>query len=177
MIDRKPPYVVCLNVATIHLMYGFIGFGKTTIAKKLAKEIPAIRLCIDDFNTKLFGRNPYSDGFGEYLKLNKELIWDITKETIGNGIDVIIDRGGVSNVKQRAEDWGRAKSITANVIYHVIDCDMETAKRRTLERTKDKNAIEITEQDFENALKRFEPMQDNEKKNYKVIYHEFYACL
>jgi len=160
-----------MKTATIHLMYGFIGFGKTTIAKRIAKDAPAVRLCIDDFNTKLFGRNPYSDGFGKYIELNKELIWEITKETIENGIDVILDRGGVSTRKQRAEDWQRAKKITQNVIYHVIKCDMEIAKARTLARTANKKSIEITEKDFEEALTRFEPMQDDEAKNYKVVYH------
>ena len=159
-------------MATIHLMYGFIGFGKTTIAKKIAKEIPAVRLCIDDFNGKLFGRNPYSDGFGDYIKLNKELIWDIVKETIENGIDVIIDSGGVSTKQRRTEELQRAKEITKNVILHIIQCDMEVAKKRTLERTaKNKNTLEITEQDFENCKKKFELIQECELKNYKIVYH------
>ena len=34
-------------MATIHLMVGFIGFGKTTIAKKLEKEPPAVHLTHD----------------------------------------------------------------------------------------------------------------------------------
>ena len=142
-------------MVAIHLMYGFIGFGKTTIAKRIAKDTPAVRLCIDDFNVKLFGRNPYSDGFGKYIELNKELIWDITKETIANGIDVIIDSGGVSTIKRRTDELQRAKAITPNVVLHIIKCDMETARKRTLERTKNKGMIEITEQDYENALKRF----------------------
>ena len=158
-------------MATIHLMYGFIGFGKTTIAKKIAKDTPAVRLCCDDFNVKLFGRNPYSDGFGKYIELNKDLIWDIAKETIANGIDVIIDSGGVSNKKRRADELQRAKAITENIVLHIIQCDMETAKKRTLERTANNKSIEITEQDFENALKRHEPMQDAEAKNYRIVYH------
>jgi len=36
-------------MATIHLMHGFGGFGKTTIAKKLAKDLPAVRLTNDEF--------------------------------------------------------------------------------------------------------------------------------
>lgn len=153
-------------------MYGFIGSGKTTIAKQMAKDTPAVRLCIDDFNTKLFGRNPYSDGFGKYIELNKELIWDITRETIANGIDVIIDSGGVSTRTRRADELQRAKAITPNVVLHIIQCDMETARKRTLERTKNKGMIEITEQDYEKALKRFEPIQDDELKNYEIVYHK-----
>jgi len=31
-------------MATIHLMVGFMGFGKTTLAKQLAEKIPVVKL-------------------------------------------------------------------------------------------------------------------------------------
>ena len=40
-------------MATIHLMVGFIGFGKTTIAKKLEKDVSGVCLTHDDFMVKL----------------------------------------------------------------------------------------------------------------------------
>ena len=152
-------------------MYGFIGFGKTTVAKKIAKEAPAVRFCIDDFNAKLFGRNPYSDGFGKYIKLNKELIWDIARETVENGINVVIENGGVWTKKERMENWKRAKQITPDVVCHVIKCDMAVARERALARTASNNGLVITEQDFDNALKIFEPIDEAEMKNYTVVLH------
>ena len=157
--------------ATIHLMCGFIGFGKTTIAKKIAKEHSAVRITYDDINTKVFGRNPVNDGFGEYLPRIREWTWDLTAETISNGIDVIIDHGHWTK-QSRMETWQRAKQITPNVIFHVIRCDIETAKKRAITRTnKKENGIDVTEADFEEQRPRFEPMQDDEAKNYKIIYH------
>ena len=159
-------------MATIHLMYGFIGFGKTTIAKKIAKEHEGVRFTVDDFNTKVFGRNPVNDGFGEYLPCIKEHVWDMTADTVANGIDVVVDFGGVSSKQGRTEAWQRAKAITPDVVLHVIKCDMEVAKKRTIARTATKeNGIDVTETDFEEALKRFEPMQADEARNYKIVYH------
>jgi predicted kinase len=53
-------------MATIHLMHGFIGFGKTTIAEKLAKELPAVRLNNDEFMELLYGRNPPPELYQDY---------------------------------------------------------------------------------------------------------------
>jgi len=39
-------------MAEIHLICGFIGFGKTTLAKQLEKDLPAIRFTHDEFMLK-----------------------------------------------------------------------------------------------------------------------------
>ena len=33
-------------MATAHLIYGYLGAGKTTFAKKLERELPAIRFSL-----------------------------------------------------------------------------------------------------------------------------------
>ena len=160
-------------MATIHLMYGFIGCGKSTIAKKLAKDLPAIWLCVDDFNFKLFGRNPYGDGFEKYVHLNKDLIWDITKETINNGISVIIDSGGISTKQMRQDYYKKARAITDDVVYNIIECDINTAKERALKRTRDnEQTLEINEDDIKRALNRFEEMSDDEAYGYNIVLHD-----
>ena len=40
---------------TIHLMFGFMRFGKTTIAKQLERKIPAVRLTHDKENCIVIG--------------------------------------------------------------------------------------------------------------------------
>lgn len=57
---------------TIHLMTGFIGFGKTTIAKELEQNIPAVRFTHDEIMFERYGRAP--DNFSEKYKLVDEFI-------------------------------------------------------------------------------------------------------
>jgi len=157
---------------SIHIMHGFIGFGKTTTAKIIARENSAVRLEIDGFMAKLFGRNPIRDGYWKYSERVKGLIWDLAKEVINNGIDVVIDHGFWTK-QERADAWRRAKQITPNVYMHCLKCDFETAKARTIARTADNQAaLEITESDFEASRCKFEPMQEAEAKHYTIVLHE-----
>lgn len=53
-------------------MHGFIGFGKSTIAKQLAESLPAVRLNNDDWMVELYGRGPHGDKHDDYwLRINK----------------------------------------------------------------------------------------------------------
>lgn len=44
-------------MATIHIIHGYIAFGKTTLAKKLAQELPAVHLDAVIFNMTPVLRN------------------------------------------------------------------------------------------------------------------------
>ncbi|MDR0967835.1 MAG: AAA family ATPase [Rickettsiales bacterium] len=136
--------------ATIHLMHGFIGFGKTTIAKQLAHSLPAVILSGDE---------------------NNDLIWVKVKQLIKNGNNVIIDGTGLWSVAQRRAAYACAKEITDNVVFHIILCDMETARNSVLERTKrDDSGLAIDENTFDCKRSEFEPIDADEK--YPVIFHD-----
>ena len=156
-------------MATIHLIHGFIGFGKTTVAKKLAAELPAVRLTNDEFMEQLYGRNPPAEMFDDYYNRIDGLIWNLAEKIIKAGVDVIIDSGFWSKEFRRA-NFARAKSITDNVVFHKIECDMETAKQRVLARTNsDNKELEINENTFEIRRKDFEPISESE--GYEIITH------
>jgi len=44
-------------MATLHLIVGFLCSGKTTFAKKLEQELPALRLTPDEWHLRLFGND------------------------------------------------------------------------------------------------------------------------
>ena len=69
-------------MATIHLMVGFIGFGKSTIAKKLAAEISAVCLSHDDFMVMLYGRNLPEDEFRTKYDVVDEMLWSLATQII-----------------------------------------------------------------------------------------------
>ena len=154
-------------MTTIHLMCGFIGFGKTTIARRLEKSLPARRFTHDDIMFERYGRNP--DDFAiKYAEVDAYIRAEAAKY-VAKGQDVIMDYGFWSHEKRKEYyDW--AKTLADNVVYHVVNCDLDTAKQRLLARTKtDKKALFINETTFDTLLKNYEPWNGADK--YPVVLH------
>lgn len=142
-------------MATIHLMVGFIGFGKTTIAQELAEKLNAVRLTHDDIMCERYGRNP--DDFKTKYQIVDTYIRAETAKYIEQGRDVILDYGFWTHAK-REEYYLWAKRLTDNVVFHNVYCDLETAKKRVLKRTiDDDTALVIDERTFDTLLKQYEP--------------------
>jgi predicted kinase len=51
---------------TAHLIHGYVGAGKTTFARRLEQELPAIRFSHDEWMTRLYGDDPPVDQFPEF---------------------------------------------------------------------------------------------------------------
>ncbi len=153
---------------TIHLIHGFIGFGKTTIAKRLEKEFPAIRFTHDELMIQTYGRNP-EDFSQERFDIIDKIIKEKTIEEIKKGNNIILDYGfWEKDTRKKYYDW--AKKITPDVLFHAVQCDISLAKKRALERTK-KHSEEfyIDEDIFNDRLKRFEPMTQEE--GFPVVFY------
>ncbi|MBQ7633478.1 MAG: AAA family ATPase [Alphaproteobacteria bacterium] len=156
-------------MATIHLMVGFMGFGKTTLAKQLAETIPAVRLTHDDLMVKLYGRNmPYTEFHLNYDKVD-EILWNLAEQIIKTGTDVIMDYGFWSH-SDRDKAYQKAKKITDNILFHYVYCDMSIAKKRILARSaQNPDELYIREDEFDILAKKFETW--NNMDDYPVIIH------
>lgn len=51
-------HIIIRKIPAIHLICGFIGFGKTTYAKRLEQELPAVRFTHDEIMCARYGRSP-----------------------------------------------------------------------------------------------------------------------
>ena len=80
-------------MATLHLIHGFAGAGKTTFARNLAVESSAIRFTHDEWMVKLYGHNPPENRFADYFDRISNLIWELTMQLLHLGQDVILDFG------------------------------------------------------------------------------------
>lgn len=148
-----------------------MGFGKTTLAKRLAKTIPAVRLTHDDLMVKLYGRNmPYAEFHPNYDKVDT-VLWDLAEKIIKTGTDVIMDYGFWSH-SDRDMAYQKAKKITDNVLFHYVYCDMSLAKKRILARSaQNPDELYIREDEFDILAKKFEPWNDSD--DYPVIVHNW----
>jgi len=143
-------------MAAIHLMVGFMGFGKTTLAKELARKIPAVCLTHDEFMVRLYGRNIPCTDFRKNYENVDSILWELADKIISTGVDVIMDYGFWSH-KDRNEAYEKAKKITDTVIFHNIDCDLNVAKQRIIERSQNNpNELNITEDEFNTLLMQYE---------------------
>jgi len=148
---------------TIHLIHGFIGFGKTTFAKRLEKEANAIRFTHDELLHHFYGPEDSEDFYEKSEKINS-FMEKMEDKLLELGQSIIIDSGAWSK-KGRDKIRKKAKKFGANFILYSIDCPIETALKRTVCRTKNipKDSMHISKEVFQELLKKFEPLEKNEK--------------
>lgn len=159
-------HIIIRKIPAIHLICGFIGFGKTTYAKRLEQELPAVRFTHDEIMCARYGRSP--EDFPEKYKLtDKEIRRDATAE-ISRGHNVILDYGFWSKKKRQAY-YRWARQLTPEVCFHVLRCDLNTAKERVLKRNADNlNELFIDENAFNILLQQYEPL--SEEENYPAVF-------
>jgi predicted kinase len=149
---------------TIHLIYGFLGAGKTTFAKSLEQETGSVRFSPDEWMVRLHGTNPPADRFPEQEERVAELIWDMAALFLKRGHDVIMDMGFWNRAHR---DYARefARENKAEVKLYALTCREDTMRRRVLERTRTlpDRALFIDENAFELFKDRFEPLGSDEE--------------
>ncbi len=151
-------------MATIYIMHGFIGYGKTTVAKKLAIETGAVRFNHDDWMIDLYGTNPPKEHFESYCKTIINKITELTEEFIKREQDVILDFGCWSR-KDRDKYRNNAEALGAKLVLYSIGCDLETAKERVRKRTDEmpEGALFIDDNAMDELWQHFKPLEDDEE--------------
>ena len=121
--------------ATVYLIAGFVGSGKTTFSKKLESETGALRFTKDEWVIKVLGNNPKVDNFEKFDGFLTNLAIDIALKCAAHGVDVIID-DGFWYKRQRDDVIKRINSIGANVKGYYLRCPKNILEQRVLERSK-----------------------------------------
>jgi predicted kinase len=110
--------------ATLYLLVGLPGAGKTTKARQLEVDAPALRFTPDDWMKSLFGRNIPA----ERDLLEGRLIW-IGLRALQLHASVILDFGFWSKDERSSLRWiARQLGATSQVIY--LPIDRETQRKR-----------------------------------------------
>ena len=79
------------DVATAHLIHGYLGAGKTTFARRLERDLPALRFTHDDWMVCLYGRDPPTELFSDYAARVSDQIDAIWPRCLELGLDVVLD--------------------------------------------------------------------------------------
>ncbi|MCA9329120.1 AAA family ATPase [Candidatus Saccharibacteria bacterium] len=114
--------------ATLYLLLGYPGAGKTTSAKIIAELTNAARLSSDDVRLRLFKQPVFSqeehDQLYEYLDSQ-------TKKLLRKGVSVIYD-ANLNRHKFRADKYNICKQTGAKSVLIWVQTPIELAKTRAV---------------------------------------------
>ena len=147
-------------MATVHLLCGQPGSGKTTFARELEEMHKAVRYTYDEWMIQLYGRSP--EQFEALFNRVSSLIWRIATRNLALGTDVILDKG-FWRKRDRENVRQAAAAIGAESKLYFLDAPIDVLRKRILTRSKsDEDALWINVQAFTEFINRFEPPNDDE---------------
>ena len=141
--------------ATLHVMFGPSGAGKTTYAHAFARREKAVAFILDDWMARMFGADmpdPIEyDWMIERVQRCEAQIWSVVAGCLAAGTSVILDIG-----LMRRADRDRVREIAAAtelpLQFHFVTASAEARRARVAERNvvKGENfAIEVTPELFD----------------------------
>ena len=152
------------KMPTAHLIHGSVGAGKTTFARRLERELPAIRFSHDEWMTRLYGDDPPVDQFPKFHQRVSKLIDDCWRRCVELGLDVVLDLGFWSR-RQRDEIRATAVALGAGARLYRLECPEDEAWGRIEKRNLHLDgSLLIVRNTFDMLKSRFEPLGDDEDR-------------
>ena len=137
-------------MTTLHVVVGLPGVGKTSLAKRLEAELPALRLTPDEWMVPLFGE-PEAGGQRDDVE---GLLIGVAVRSLRLGVDVVLDFGVWSRdertcLRHLAADVGAATRL------HYLPAEPEEQWRRLAARD-DPRSFRISRAEMDGYATLFE---------------------
>jgi predicted kinase len=149
---------------TVHLLYGGLGAGKTTFAKQLERDLPALRLTHDEWMRHLYGEDPPLELFPIYNQRISELLDTLWPRCLELGVSVILDFGFWSRLER---DAIRAKVAELGFCHklYALECPEEVRWQRVEQRNQNQgpDSLYIARETFLSLGQRLEPLEGDEE--------------
>lgn len=147
------------------MIHGYLGSGKTTLARRLEQELPAIRFTHDEWMARFYGIDPPVEHFADYSSRVSARIDSLWPRCLRLGLDVVLD---LNFWTRRDRDAARmtAQSLGAAVRLYRLTCPDEVAWRRIERRNAslDGSSLFIARNTFEVLSAAFEPLDPDEER-------------
>jgi predicted kinase len=119
--------------ATLNLVFGPIGAGKTTYAHALARREGAVAFVLDEWGVRLFGPDVHGPlDFGwmlERLGRCNALIWSTATAVLGAGTSVVLDLGLMRRA-HRERIRKLAQEAGLSMQWHFVDAPQAVRRAR-----------------------------------------------
>ena len=144
------------------LLHGFLGSGKTTLAKRLEQQQGAVRFTHDEWMSRLYGEDPPAALFDDYASRISAVMETMWTRCLDLGTPVILDFGFWS----RAERL-RVRSLIlehgGDPVLYSLTCPEHLAWQRIEQRNaRLAGSLYITPTTFGLLKTRFEPLGPDE---------------
>lgn len=125
--------------ATLHVVAGKAGSGKTTLAREIARTAPALLICEDEWMAKLAGKIDSLPQYLEAAERVRSVIGPLAIDVLSLGTSVVFDFAGNTFADRQ---WVRSifMSAAADHLLHYLSVDDETCKARIRQRNTDRPA-------------------------------------
>ncbi len=134
--------------ATLNLVFGPIGAGKTTYAHALARREGSVAFVLDEWGARLFGPDVHGPlDFGwmlERLARCNALIWSTATAVLAAGTSVVLDLG-LMRREQRERIRKLAQEAGLAVQWHFVDAPQAVRRARVAGRNETKGETFVRE--------------------------------
>lgn len=160
-------------MATLYLICGMAGAGKTTLSKELELTCHAIRLCPDEWIKSLIKNENDKNELDRLRNPVEKFQWSIGQKLLQLGTNVILENGFWSK-DERMSYTTTAKKVGANVELHYLDVSEAELWRRIEKRNLDpkNDSFLITREELKKWISLFTPPNETECNIYDnyVVY-------
>jgi predicted kinase len=120
-------------MATLILICGLPGSGKTTLARQLEQSRSALRLCPDEWIAPLLKDSADTEELHRLRDPIEAIQWEVAKRVLTLGLDVVLEWGFWSR-EERVFSRAEAEALGAKVELHYLDVSLDELWARLSER-------------------------------------------
>jgi predicted kinase len=156
-------------MATLFLICGLPGAGKTTLAKQLEQEKQALRLCPDEWIAPLLKDASDHAELDRLRSPVETLQWEVAKRVLSLGVNVILENGFWSR-EERSSYRLQAEALGAKVELRFLEVSRDELWARLSKRnaTLPPGTFIVTQEQLDLWWSWFEPPTKEELEAYEL---------